>query len=757
MKEVVRIFARICLVLFLSFLILFSLFSIITIIQPVQAESITTDRVANTSWVSDGFSWTKIFTIQQNILTIPKSGDEIWVSSHAKNNHKNRDFDGLQNSGGDHLNSGNNGDEYYYLDDALNKYELEENIGTKTNNASAADPIFTVNTTLDTLDELPGDNICQDSSGLCSIRAAIEEANSIGGLANVILPAGNYVLTLGELSIIDHLFIFGDTSSTTVMDAQGQSRVFAINRPYGNPVVFLSNMTITGGYASQGGGILNRGYLYAEDISIIGNKAIYMGGGVHSSSDDVEAYFYSSEIINNQTLQSTYNQGGGGIFLGNSLGYFEIIETTVVSNTVVGDQGMMGEETGEGGGIYNYYGELSIEHSLILNNHSPTGGGGGIFSVGGTVTATNSSIANNFSLGSGGGVSINQGDMEIENSLLSMNKTQGNGGAMSESGGSTEITIQNSTLSGNMAFSNGGGIYGYSGSVDIINGTVVNNIANYEDQSVYPIKGGGLWINSGILRIKNSILAHNIARSGSSPDCVSFISADYNLIGDATGCSIGGVYDHDILNAEPLLKPLGYYGGETRTVALENNSPAIDAASCTDIEGNVIEIDQRYFEREYDDPTMPDVSGGCDIGAYEFQPMLLLEKTVDDIAPLSGDVITYTISLYNPTVNEFTSTVLLDDLPDGTTLLGPVKLDPIDSGIIDIESPVTVYSMTITPLQSLTVTFPVIINGEVSVGSLITNTAILLVPGIPVWDIFDSSTIVQVSGAKLFLPFVGLK
>src|SRR5580692_7616384 len=41
---------------------------------------------------------------------------------------------------------------------------------------------FTVNTTNDTHDATPGDGICADSSGQCSLRAAIEEANAEGVL-----------------------------------------------------------------------------------------------------------------------------------------------------------------------------------------------------------------------------------------------------------------------------------------------------------------------------------------------------------------------------------------------------------------------------------------------------------------------------------------------------------------------------------------------------------------------------------------------
>jgi CSLREA domain-containing protein len=52
--------------------------------------------------------------------------------------------------------------------------------GQAVPSAVVPDPpiVFTVNTTTDLHDALPGDGLCADSNGLCSLRAAIEEANA---------------------------------------------------------------------------------------------------------------------------------------------------------------------------------------------------------------------------------------------------------------------------------------------------------------------------------------------------------------------------------------------------------------------------------------------------------------------------------------------------------------------------------------------------------------------------------------------------
>src|SRR5271165_2182982 len=49
---------------------------------------------------------------------------------------------------------------------------------------------FAVTTTADTHDALPGDGSCADSTGQCSLRAAIEESNAapVGATTSVTVP-----------------------------------------------------------------------------------------------------------------------------------------------------------------------------------------------------------------------------------------------------------------------------------------------------------------------------------------------------------------------------------------------------------------------------------------------------------------------------------------------------------------------------------------------------------------------------------------
>src|SRR5437773_5444217 len=72
---------------------------------------------------------------------------------------------------------------------------------------------FFVNTTADTADALPGDGICADSGGACSLRAAVQEANAPPGPDPTVLSAAPYVLSGAagdDLAVSGDLDIPGD-------------------------------------------------------------------------------------------------------------------------------------------------------------------------------------------------------------------------------------------------------------------------------------------------------------------------------------------------------------------------------------------------------------------------------------------------------------------------------------------------------------------------------------------------------------------
>jgi CSLREA domain-containing protein len=61
-----------------------------------------------------------------------------------------------------------------------------------------------VNSPSDVSDASPGNGICETAlgNGVCTMRAAIQEANALAGADQIILPSNTYVLTIQNELII---------------------------------------------------------------------------------------------------------------------------------------------------------------------------------------------------------------------------------------------------------------------------------------------------------------------------------------------------------------------------------------------------------------------------------------------------------------------------------------------------------------------------------------------------------------------------
>lgn len=208
-------------------------------------------------------------------------------------------------------------------------------------------------------------------------------------------------------------------------------------------------------------------------------------------------------------------------------------------------------------------------------------------------------IRDNIAGPNGGGIS-SVGYLSMNRCTVSGNYGL-NGGGIAILGGSADLI--NSTISNNRAFYSGGGI-AVIGEVFMNNVTITENVSEDEVTSY----GGGIRVQgSGVVYVRNTIVAGNTDLSGVAPDISGeIISQDFNLIGDSTGTTITGDVDHNITGASAALGPLAQNWGDTMTHALTLTSPALesgDPLSCRD-------TDQRLLARPQGDV--------CDIGSYEY-------------------------------------------------------------------------------------------------------------------------------------------
>jgi CSLREA domain-containing protein/uncharacterized repeat protein (TIGR01451 family) len=552
--------------------------------------------------------------------------------------------------------------------------------------------VFTVDSTIDATDAVPGDGLCDDGAGVCTLRAAVMEANWLSGADIIDLPSGSYTLSLagaaedgaatGDLDVTGDLTLSGAGAGTTIIDGGALDTVIHIDPSQAGVTVVMSDITIQSGSnpagAYGGGGILNRGNLTLTNCTISDSVALWSGGGISNQGGTLS--LTACSISGNS---STSGSGGGIVNGANST--LVMTDSTIDGNTT-GSQG--------GAGLANW-GTASLSGCTVTGNSiTTTSGTAGIMHGSGSLTIDDSTIASNNGVNGTGGIEARGGTVTITGSTISSN--QGARGVFVRYS-STALTLVNSTVSGNFGgLYNGGGVKVESSAVlNLHNATIAFN-QGPTSQYAAP-NSGGVTVDSAVVNLRNSVIASNTSATG-QPDCLGTLASEgYNLVGSLAGCTITGDTTGNLTGSARLL-PLTDNGGLTLTHALGTMSPAIDSANpATPGSGGTAceAADQRHVVRPLDGDG--DASARCDMGAYE----------------TSHEAFTFTVTT-------------TDDTDDGTCDSGHCSLREailasnatstgIDTIAFDIAGAGPHLIQPLSPLPS--VTDPVVIDGYTEPGA----------------------------------------
>jgi predicted outer membrane repeat protein len=322
-------------------------------------------------------------------------------------------------------------------------------------------------------------------AGETDLRQAIVEANTAGGNETITFDKTVFK-TPQTINLIGGQLELSDTTGTetitgpkagVTVNGGGNSRVFQVDP---NVTASISGMTIAGGKAKLGGGILaSRGTLTVDQSTISYNQATDGGGGIYASGGTL--------TVDQSTITGNFGFDGGGILA--SAGCTLTVNQSTISANSSG---------GWGGGIGAAGGILTVNQSTICDNHATDGGAGifaGFFEPGvgvAMITVDQSTISGN-TIGNGvlggGGIYAGYATLIVAQSTISDNTAAfGNLGGGILASGCTLIVLQ-STISGNTARL-GGGIYasGTLTTLIVAQSTISNNSA---------LTGGGLYISGG--------------------------------------------------------------------------------------------------------------------------------------------------------------------------------------------------------------------------------------------------------------------
>jgi len=307
----------------------------------------------------------------------------------------------------------------------------------------------------------------------------------------------------------------------------------------------------------------------------------------------------TSPLVANQAL--TINGPGAGQLSVSGDEHVRVIEVTAANPGAVTLSGLSftdGYSTTSGGGIsHSGSGTLNITTSIVSHNAGEMRGGGISNSGAGIVNLSSSRLNYNSSPGGGCGIfNSSTGIVNITNSTLdnngAFNLGSRGGGILNSSTG--VINVTNSTVSNNDAAEGAGILNESTGTVNITSSTICYNTATsvstprahplLQPSLEPPTFGGGLDnISTGPFRLRNSIVALNIASAGGADVQGAFTTLGHNLIGSNGGSTgftpgvNGDLVGTDGASIDPRLGPLAGNGGPTATHLLQDDSPARDA------------------------------------------------------------------------------------------------------------------------------------------------------------------------------------
>ncbi len=534
---------------------------------------------------------------------------------------------------------------------------------------AAALNVVTVTTTAD---------VVNPADGLVSLREAVTTANTDADDTQIVLAANaTYTLCGGSLGTNEDANANGDLdhTDTHVLTVTGNGATIqgqcpterVIHNAHEDASLVLDGLTVRGGALSSGSGsgIFSEGNLTLANVVVTdntGSPAVVLGDDGFSNPARTLT-ITASQIVDNNAGGVRINHNGTGSIAGTNVsknagsgivpnfGSVNVVNSTInengfngvggidagfltVADSIVEHNGGWGlrntgntpsgsfllsvtntqvRANGSGGVECSFCNELVIEQSRIADNLGP-GAAFLTLSTTATATITKSTIENNVSPGSGGGIKLavepGSGPITplatvVASTIVGNEAAAGVGGGLASNG--VIVQISRSTITENSAAS-GGGLHVANADLTLTYATIVRN---HSPHVANVFRGVDDFVSFG------SVIALG---QGGGFDCLPgpTTSLGYNFDGDGN-CMFGAGPGDQSAAGDPMMGPLGNYGGPTRTILPVAGGPLQDKIPVS--EPLATGLDQRDVPRPQ--------GSASDIGSVEIAPPMVVSDTAE--------------------------------------------------------------------------------------------------------------------------------
>jgi hypothetical protein len=232
--------------------------------------------------------------------------------------------------------------------------------------SSAQAATYSVTGTADLPDPPPCELIAPDTYTCPGLRSAVLAANANPGQDAISVIPGTFNLNLGPLGLDDDVVLVGPGPDATTISAGGETQVLTVaggrtvsiagvaiadgfSSSFGGTILvnpgatlILARARVTGGIATSGAGIGNRGTVQLSQTLVDGNTAQAAGGAVFNDGDLSNAVSFTAL---NSTLAANYAAEGAGVYSdGNATNEVALIQSTVARNTGAGGLSFDGQQ-----------------------------------------------------------------------------------------------------------------------------------------------------------------------------------------------------------------------------------------------------------------------------------------------------------------------------------------------------------------------------------------------------------------------------